>query len=89
MKIVLIYESDIMNISITELKTGEKAKILGFKPGLMPYLHRLLSLGLTPDTELTLVRAAPLGDPIEIRVHDFFLCLRKQEALILDLERIG
>lgn len=78
-----------MAISLTELQAGEKAKILGFKPGSSSYQFRLLSLGLTPNTEFTLVRVAPLGDPVQLKIHNFSLCLRKQDAAVLDLERVG
>ncbi len=45
-------------------------------------------MGLTLGTEFTLVRIAPLGDPIEISVRGFSLILRKNEAKILKLERV-
>ena len=37
-------------------------------------------MGLTKTTQFTVVRRAPLGDPIEIRVRGFSLSLRKNEA---------
>ena len=37
-------------------------------------------MGLTKATQFTIVRRAPLGDPIEIRVRGFSLSLRKAEA---------
>lgn len=41
---------------------------------------RLREMGLLPGTRVTLVRAAPLGDPLEIRVRGYHLTLRKSEA---------
>jgi ferrous iron transport protein A len=41
---------------------------------------RLREMGLLPGTPLTLVRTAPLGDPIEIKVRGYHLTLRKSEA---------
>jgi ferrous iron transport protein A len=75
--------------TILELKAGDKAKVLGFKPGCPAYQQRLLALGLVPDIEFSVTRVAPFGDPIEIRVHNASLCLRKQEGSILQLERLG
>lgn len=41
---------------------------------------RLLELGLVHDTPIELVRFAPLGDPVEIKVRGSHLSLRKHEA---------
>ncbi len=79
-----------MESCITELKVGEKAKIVGFNSGDSSYRHRLLALGLIPETTFILTRIAPLGDPIEIRLTNRFfpysLCLRKKEASMLQLQ---
>ena len=42
--------------------------------------QRLLDLGLIPDTVVEVLRVATLGDPIEIKVGDSYLTLRKSEA---------
>jgi ferrous iron transport protein A len=41
---------------------------------------RLLEMGLLVGTKVELVRFAPLGDPVEIKVRGYHLTLRKQEA---------
>jgi ferrous iron transport protein A len=41
---------------------------------------RLREMGLLPGTPVTLIRTAPLGDPIEIKVRGYHLTLRKSEA---------
>jgi ferrous iron transport protein B len=46
----------------------------------------LLALGLTPGTEFQLIRVAPLGDPVEIRVGDTDLSLRRDEVTALRIE---
>lgn len=48
---------------------------------------KLLSLGLTPKTTIEVIRSAPLGDPIEIKVRGFFLSLRKAEFNLLILSK--
>jgi ferrous iron transport protein A len=50
---------------------------------------RLLELGLTPGTEFTVTKIAPLGDPIEISVRGTRLCLRKHETQEITVERVG
>jgi len=42
--------------------------------------RRLMELGLVPGTPVEMVRTAPLGDPIEIKVRGYHLTLRKSEA---------
>lgn len=76
------------NLSIAQLKQGERAKVLGYGGVEKAYRQKLLSMGLTPGTEFTLSRVAPLGDPIQITVRGYALSLRKQEALAMHIERV-
>ena len=46
-------------------------------------------MGLTPGTEFTVTRVAPLGDPVEILVRGFKLSLRKDEAAALVVEELN
>ncbi len=41
---------------------------------------RLMEMGLLPGTSVELIRFAPLGDPVEIRLRGYHLSLRKHEA---------
>jgi ferrous iron transport protein A len=76
-------------LSVTHLKRGETAKVLGYGDSEKAYRQKLLSMGLTPGTEFTLSRVAPLGDPIQITVRGYALSLRKQEALAMQIEKVG
>ena len=42
--------------------------------------HRLAELGFTPGQAVGVIRFAPLGDPMQIRIRGFSLALRRQEA---------
>ncbi|MGB6301764.1 MAG: FeoA family protein [Rivularia sp. (in: cyanobacteria)] len=53
------------------------------------YKKKLLAMGLTPGTEFTVTRVAPLGDPVEIKVRGFKLSLRKDEAAALVVEKLN
>ena len=48
--------------------------------------QRLLEMGLVEGTEVEVIRAAPLGDPIEVELHSYLLSLRKAEAAAVTLE---
>lgn len=75
-------------VQLSDLKQGQKAKILGFYPSDPDYQYRLGSLGLLPGAIITVERIAPLGDPIQIELRHSRLCLRKAEANALKLELI-
>lgn len=50
--------------------------------------HHLLDMGLTPGTEITLQKIAPMGDPIQIEVRGYELTLRLDEAKKIEIENI-
>ena len=50
---------------------------------------RLLDMGVTPHAKVTVLRAAPMGDPIEIRCRGYELSLRKDEAKTIEVRRVG
>ena len=67
---------------LTALPVGAAATVAEIK---VPLEHRsrLLEMGLLVGTSVELVRFAPLGDPVEIRVRGYNLTLRKQEAYLI------
>ncbi len=75
-----------MNFDI--LKRGDRARISGFDGLADSYRSRLLSLGLTPGTEILVAHTAPLGDPVEIIVRGFRLSLRRAEAAGVVVEKL-
>ncbi len=46
-----------------------------------PIRRRLADMGVTRGVDVEVVRVAPLGDPIELKVRGYHLCLRKDEAV--------
>ena len=52
-----------MSIGLGELTAGERGRVIGYQRGDRSYREKLLSMGLTPGTEFSVVRLAPLGDP--------------------------
>lgn len=78
-----------MTITLKELKAGDRARVAGFTEGGRSYRRKLLAMGLTPGIEFSVVRVAPLGDPVEVRVRGSSVSLRKDEAAALRVERIA
>lgn len=64
---------------LSELKPGQLCivkKLLGETT----LKQRLITMGIVPGVQITLQKYAPLGDPLEIKVKNFNLSLRKKEA---------
>ena len=71
--------SEIVSQPLTALAPGQKGRIASFE--LPPEQRgRLCEMGLTTGAEVELIRFAPLGDPIDIKVRGYHLSLRKREA---------
>jgi len=61
------------------LPRGVEARVLRME-GSGPVAKRLMEMGIVPGAPVSVVRSAPLGDPIEIRVRGYHLALRRSEA---------
>ncbi len=65
--------------TLSQVPAGAEAQIRGFDP-FCQEAHRLREMGLLPGTTVKLIRWAPLGDPLEIKVRGYHLSLRKNQA---------
>ncbi|MCB1190756.1 MAG: ferrous iron transport protein A [Leptospiraceae bacterium] len=70
--------------SLADLKEGKKGKIIGILPG-NESIERLVELGLVIGEEVLMIKKAPLGDPLEIKVMNYNLCIRKSEASFIEI----
>lgn len=70
---------------LKELNPGAKGTIVGYDKRAPEYRRRLLMLGATPGVAFEVVRVAPLGDPVEIRVRGSFISVRKEEAAVMEV----
>ncbi len=66
-------------MKLSELPVGASAVVREF-PASGNAFVRLREMGLLAGTRITLVRTAPLGDPLEIKLRGYHLTLRKSEA---------
>lgn len=71
--------------SLAALPVGGTA-IVSRVRGERAVVRRLLEIGLVPGTKVTLRRVAPMGDPIELKVRNFALSIRRSEALGIEIE---
>lgn len=72
-------------MTLSQLPIGKEARIrtVGGQGALR---RRLLDMGLTPGTRVIVTKAAPMGDPIEIRLRGYLLTLRKEEASRIEVD---
>jgi ferrous iron transport protein A len=66
-------------LSLDQLRIGQRGRILALD-GTDAVVQRLLEMGLFEGEEVEVIGFAPLGDPIELRLRDYRLSLRRQEA---------
>jgi Fe2+ transport system protein FeoA len=65
--------------SLDQLRPGQRARIEALD-GDDALAQRLMEMGLLEGEEIEVVRFAPLGEPVEVRLRDYFLSLRRREA---------
>lgn len=70
--------------TLRELPAGSSAKVKTVH-GQGVISKRLMEMGLIPGTEIRVVKSAPFGDPIQIRVLGYSLALRKNEAASIEI----
>ncbi|MDD5504821.1 MAG: ferrous iron transport protein A [Candidatus Omnitrophica bacterium] len=70
------------------LSPGQKASIVKIEG--RGYLRkRLLDMGVVPGSTIQMVRRAPLGDPIDVKIKGYHLSLRKSEASYIIVKRLA
>ncbi|WP_028298250.1 FeoA family protein [Olivibacter sitiensis] len=72
-------------MNLTDLKIGQKGKIRDFADHELSI--KLMEMGCLPGEIVSFDRVAPLGDPIAISISGYQLCLRKEEAAVILIER--
>ncbi len=72
-------------MTLAKLQPGARA-IVRKVSGAPELLRRLMELGFVPGTTVTLVRRAPMGDPIELRLRGTHFSIRNTEADRIDVD---
>ena len=72
-------------MTVLDLKPGQKAEVVSVGTGDALLKRRILDMGITPGVEITMVKEAPLGDPLEIMLRGYQLSLRKHEAQQIEI----
>ena len=71
--------------TVKDLRIGESANVVKLY-GEGAVKRRIMDMGITKGTAVTLRKVAPLGDPIELTVRGYELTLRKSDAEMIEIE---
>jgi len=72
------------NMTLTDLPIGKDARVVSVS-GEGSITRRLLEMGVIPGVSLRVIKAAPFGDPIEVRLKGYSLAMRKTEANAIEV----
>lgn len=73
---------------LSDLMLGQSAQITGIHNDNKQVRRRLLDMGITTGVKVTVKKIAPLGDPVDIEIRGYELCLRKRDMKNIDIEVI-
>lgn len=74
--------------SMSELKIGQKAVVISYKTMNKKVKRHLLDMGITKGTIITVKKIAPLGDPIDIVLRGYELCICIHQLNKIEVEII-
>jgi ferrous iron transport protein A len=74
-------------MNLTSLPIGAIAKVLSVN-GDNPITKRLMEMGVVPGVSVRVIKSAPFGDPLEIRVRGYHLAMRKAEANQIEVQNL-
>ncbi len=72
-------------MTIAELERGRRGRITAVRER-SSVVHRLMEMGLLPGAMVEVLKIAPFGDPLELRVRGYALSIRKREAACFEVE---
>jgi DtxR family transcriptional regulator, Mn-dependent transcriptional regulator len=84
---VRFFSSRAGRVALSDMKPGDRGRVVSVRAA-TSIRQRLIDMGLLPGVELEMLRVAPLGDPIEIKLKGYNLSLRKIEASTIAVEVI-
>ena len=78
-----------MKHTLFDLKVGEKAKVISIDIKDKAKKRHLLEMGLTRGVEVKVKKIAPMGDPIDIELRGYELCISKDDLIHISVELIS
>ena len=84
---VFVVPTPALPVPLGELPVGVRAQVVQTS-GSGKHQRRMLDMGFVPGAEITVIRKAPLGDPIEYRVKETSIALRREDADTILVEEL-
>lgn len=75
-------------LTLDDLKAGESGTVRTVAADSARRQRRFLEMGITPETQVTVQRVAPLGDPIEIALRGYMLAIRRDDARRITVKKL-
>ena len=69
-----------MTLNLSQAKIGDQLEVLAIDDSQAEVSERLYALGVFPGVAVNLLRAAPMGDPLQIKAGQTLISIRRQEA---------
>lgn len=73
---------------LDNITKGQRCKITNINSSNVKLKQKLLDMGFVFGAELEVVREAPLYDPMELKIHNYLISLRKSEASMLEVQLV-
>ena len=77
-----------MICKLSDLKIGQQAKVIKLDFNNKETKRHLLDMGITRGTIIKIKKVAPTGDPIDIELRDYELCVSKKDLSRIEVELI-
>ncbi|EKO3916978.1 ferrous iron transport protein A [Vibrio fluvialis] len=74
-------------MKLSDLNAGESGLILALNGLPTDVRKKLMVMGLLPNTQVTLIRRAPMGDPLQVEVRGVSIAVRESIAAAIDVEK--
>lgn len=75
-------------LSLAELSKGHTAKVIHINTPDIKLKRRLMDMGITEGVQIEVKKIAPMGDPVDISLRGYELCLRKIDLSFIEVEVI-
>ena len=83
----ILYTGVINNMRLRDLDVGKSGRVIAVD-GEKTLRRRLLEMGVTPHTIVTVKKVAPLGDPMELLLRGYVLTLRLEDAAKITVDEV-
>ena len=71
---------------LNDLEIGQKARITSLNSSNQIFKRRLLDMGITRGALVSIKKVSPLGDPVDILIRGYELCLRRDDLKMIGVE---